>query len=85
MCIFENLAVASNNSFYILFKIYFLFFNVEYHQNFRKADDTVAETFGLPYDFDSLMHYPANAFAKPGTNVTMFAKVSNKRSPDEKC
>lgn len=44
-------------------------------QNFMKADDATAETFGLPYDFDSLMHYPGNAFARAHRNVTIYAKV----------
>lgn len=44
-------------------------------QNFMKADEATAETFGLPYDFDSLMHYPANAFARSRHNVTIYAKV----------
>lgn len=49
---------------------------LEDHQhNFAKKDNDLVETFDLPYDYDSLMHYPNNAFAKPGTNVTIVAKV----------
>lgn len=49
----------------------------EFVQNFMKADDATAETFGLPYDFDSLMHYPSNAFARPHRNITIYAKVTD--------
>lgn len=48
----------------------------EHKHNFAKKDNDLVETFGLPYDYDSLMHYPNAAFAKPGTNVTIAAKVS---------
>lgn len=32
------------------------------------------ETFGLPYDFKSLMHYPRHAFARRGAQYTMVAR-----------
>ena len=40
--------------------------NVEkkYHNNFAKLN--FIKTFNIPYDFLSLMHYPANAFSKNG-------------------
>lgn len=41
-----------------------------------KASTEVVETFDLPYDYESLMHYPGHAFAKTNKNVTMFSKVS---------
>lgn len=69
--------------FFRLFnKIYvFLVFDQEYYSNFGKAGSDVVDTFGLPYDYDSLMHYPGNAFAKPNKNVTIVSKVNarNKR------
>lgn len=43
--------------------------------NFDKKDNDLVETFDLPYDYESLMHYPNNAFAKPGANVTIVSKV----------
>ncbi|XP_017861471.1 PREDICTED: astacin-like [Drosophila arizonae] len=43
-------------------------------KNFRKAD--ISEAFGVPYDFDSLMHYSARAFSWNGqpTIITKEAK-----------
>ena len=40
--------------------------NVEkkYHNNFAKL--SFVKTFNIPYDLQSLMHYPANAFSKNG-------------------
>lgn len=46
-----------------------------YYSNFGKAGYDVVDTFGLPYDYNSLMHYPGNAFAKPNKNVTIISKV----------
>lgn len=49
----------------------------EHRHNFEKKDNDLVETFELPYDYDSLMHYPNGAFAKPGKNVTIASKVSH--------
>lgn len=38
-----------------------------YSHNFYKQRN--ADTQGVPYDFDSVMHYSATAFAKPGTKT----------------
>lgn len=45
-----------------------------YYPNFYKTDYIFSSAFGLPYDYDSLMHYPSNAFAKKGKNVTIVSK-----------
>lgn len=51
----------------------------QFVQNFGKTSWEAVETFGLPYDFDSLMHYPGNAFAKSAAdNVTIYALVSER-------
>lgn len=34
--------------------------------NFDKYDETVISNFGVPYDYDSVMHYPATAFSVNG-------------------
>ncbi|ETN59684.1 zinc metalloproteinase nas-14 [Anopheles darlingi] len=46
----------------------------EFQQNFVKGSWEYMETFGLPYDYGSLMHYPSFAFAKAGTSVTMVSR-----------
>ncbi|XP_028408357.1 zinc metalloproteinase nas-36-like [Dendronephthya gigantea] len=38
--------------------------------NFNKWDQSRVDSFGQPYDFDSVMHYGAYAFTKQGTSVT---------------
>lgn len=43
--------------------------------NFEKKDNDLVETFDLPYDYDSLMHYPNDAFVKPGKNLTIISKA----------
>lgn len=49
----------------------------EYYRNFGKMGYDVVETFDLPYDYNSLMHYPSHAFARPGKNVTIISKVNS--------
>lgn len=54
-------------------KVNWCVFVIEYRQNFIKGPDQYVTTFGLPYDYKSLMHYPRNAFAKRPTLFTMVA------------
>lgn len=46
-----------------------------YWPDFSKVPDNVTSTFGLPYDYTSVMHYPRYAFSKNGKE-TIVAKVS---------
>ncbi|CAO1409798.1 unnamed protein product [Diamesa serratosioi] len=42
--------------------------------NFNKVPEKYVNTFNLPYDFKSLMHYPRHAFSKDGKSYTMTLK-----------
>ncbi|XP_030239799.1 zinc metalloproteinase nas-14-like [Drosophila navojoa] len=44
-------------------------------KNFRKAD--ITEAFGVPYDFDSLMHYSARAFSWNGQPTITIKQAEN--------
>lgn len=55
--------------------MHIFFDSIEHKHNFQKKSNEETETFDLPYDFDSLMHYPNDAFAKPGKNITIISKV----------
>lgn len=46
----------------------------EFRRNFARGTEDYMETFGLPYDYGSVMHYPTFAFARPGTSVTMVSR-----------
>lgn len=52
----------------------------EFRINFNKATNELVDPYDLPYDFDSLMHYPTMAFAKLHTNQTMYANHDPKRA-----
>uniref|UniRef100_A0A336MXK2 Metalloendopeptidase n=1 Tax=Culicoides sonorensis TaxID=179676 RepID=A0A336MXK2_CULSO len=45
----------------------------QFRRNFIKGPDNYVTTFGLDYDYKSLMHYPRNAFSKRSTLLTMIA------------
>lgn len=45
----------------------------ENYFDFTKMPADHFDSYDIPYDFNSLMHYPQNAFAKPDKNITMFA------------
>lgn len=44
--------------------------------NFFKADEGVTSTFGVPYAYDSVMHYSAYAFSPNGEDTTIVPLVS---------
>jgi Astacin (Peptidase family M12A). len=46
-----------------------------YWNDFGKASPKDVSDYGVPYDFQSVMHYPAKAFSKNGKD-TIVAKVS---------
>ena len=43
--------------------------------NFRRIKSKRANTFELPYDYKSIMHYSATAFAKKGTKTIEPLKI----------
>ncbi|XP_049835467.1 astacin-like metalloendopeptidase [Schistocerca gregaria] len=55
-------------------KIYWENMDKAYHPDFIKAKEPEFTTFGLPYDYSSIMHYPRTAFSKDGKLPTIVAK-----------
>ncbi|BES97787.1 Astacin (Peptidase family M12A) [Nesidiocoris tenuis] len=49
-----------------------------YHSDFTKASDTFVTTYDIPYDYDSVMHYPKWAFSK-NDKSTIVAKNDTER------
>lgn len=48
-------------------------FSIDFYENFRSYSFRDANSFGLPYDYDSVMHYSNRAFSQDGS-VTIRAK-----------
>jgi len=44
--------------------------------NFHKISEEYSTTFGLPFDYQSLMQYPRNAYSKDGKLFTMLSKLN---------
>ncbi|KAL1429651.1 hypothetical protein MTO96_015919 [Rhipicephalus appendiculatus] len=45
------------------------------NESFWLKSETEADTLGEPYDYESVMHYPHDAFSKPGTGSTLLPKT----------
>lgn len=46
----------------------------ETKQNFVKYDKTVSSSYGVPYDYGSVMHYSQRAFSKNGKDTIVLLK-----------
>ncbi|XP_050024380.1 high choriolytic enzyme 1-like isoform X1 [Dermacentor andersoni] len=45
-------------------------------ESFWRNNETEADTLGEPYDYESVMHYPHDAFSKPGSGSTLLPKAA---------
>ena len=52
-----------------------LIFIQGFHSQFTKIDKSIINSYNVSYDYDSIMHYSATAFAKKQSLVTIRAKV----------
>lgn len=50
----------------------------KHRHNFKKYNDEQVSHFGAPYDFYSVMHYTAFAFAKDKNHMTIEPRVRSK-------
>lgn len=69
------LTIYNDKTFFPCTCVFILFWFSAYWPDFSKVPDNVTNTFGLPYDYTSVMHYPRYAFSKNGKE-TIVAKVS---------
>ena len=62
----NKLCVLSTNSksLHVSYTIFNTIFVSGYWNNFKKYSVSQINGLGLPYDYDSIMHYPNNAFVK---------------------
>ena len=56
-------------------KTHLLIFIQGFHSQFTKIDKSIINSYNVSYDYDSIMHYSATAFAKKQGLVTIRAKV----------
>jgi len=43
-------------------------------RNFKRLDETNSTTFGVPYNYGSVLHYRKTAFTKDGSDTTIVPK-----------
>ena len=55
------------------------YYLIEWRSAFRKITASVVNSYGVNYDFQSVMHYPSNAFAKHPGLETMKSKNGNRQ------
>lgn len=52
-------------------------FSVDARKSFELKTELIADTLGQPYDYESVMHYPQDAFSKSPPTPTLIPKSAD--------